>query len=119
MKRFVYLFTLALLSLSTNVMAQSGTTQPPLQPEGKPMYQTGKKFRRTPSMPVYVYQNGRTLMFDEEHAGDTVIVMDGDNVVFTTSVDSDCSIEIPSDIVGEMKILLICGDTEYYVYLEF
>lgn len=119
MKRFVYLFTLALLSLSTNVMAQSGTTQPPLQPEGKPMYQTGKKFRRTPSMPVYVYQNGKTLMFDEEHAGDTVIVMDGDNVVFTTSVDSDCSIEIPSDIVGEMKILLICSDTEYYVYLEF
>lgn len=45
MKRFVYLFTLALLSLSTNVMAQSGTTQPPLQPEGKPMYQTGKKWR--------------------------------------------------------------------------
>lgn len=46
MKRFVYLFTLALLSLSTNVMAQSGTTQPPLQPEGKPMYQTGKKIQK-------------------------------------------------------------------------
>lgn len=119
MRKSALIFVMALLTLPTNCIAQSNTTPPLSKSEGKPMYQTTKQHTRTPSVPVYVYQYERTLMFDEEHSGDTVIVTDGDNVIFTASLDADCSMEIPSDIVGEVMVLLECDGMEYYIYLEF
>lgn len=119
MKKSAFILVMALLTLPTNCIAQSDTTPPLSKSEGKPMYQTTKKHTRIPSTPVYVYQYERTLMFDEEHAGDTVIVTDGVNIIFTASLDADCSMEIPSDIVGEVMVLLECDDIEYYIYLEF
>ena len=74
---------------------------------------------RMPARPIYVYQDGRALMFDEEHAGDTVTVMEGDNVIFTATIGSDCRIEIPSDITGEVMVMLACGDKEYCACIEF
>ena len=66
--------------MSTDVIAQSNTPQPSSRQEGIPMSVVSAKrpCNRMPARPIYVYQDGRTLMFDEEHAGDTVTVMDGD-----------------------------------------
>ena len=58
---------MALLTLPTNCIAQSNTTQPLSKSEGKPMYQTTKKHTSPPSVPVYVYQYERTLMFDDQY----------------------------------------------------
>ena len=107
--------------MSTDVIAQSNTTPPSSRPEGKPMslISTKRPAKRMPAQPIYVYQDGRTLMFDEEHMGDTVMLTDGDTVVFTGTVDSGCNVVIPGDIRGEVKVLLICGDKVYFTYLEF
>ena len=89
MKKSAFILVMALLTLPTNCIAQSDTTPHLSKSEGQPMYQTTKKHTRIPSTPVYVYQYERTLMFDEEHAGDTVIVTDGVNIIFTASLDAE------------------------------
>ena len=110
-----------LLLMSTDVIAQSNTPPPSSRQEGIPMSVVSAKrpCNRMPAQPIYVYQDGRTLMFDEEHAGDTVTVMEGDNVIFTATIGSDCRIEIPSDITGEVMVMLACGDKEYCACIEF
>lgn len=90
MRTFKTFATLMLLLMSTDVIAQSNTPQPSSRQEGIPMSVVSAKrpCNRMPAQPIYVYQDGRTLMFDEEHAGDTVTVMDGDNVIFTATIGS-------------------------------
>lgn len=90
MRTFKTFATLMLLLMSTDVIAQSNTPQPSSRQEGIPMSVVSAKrpCNRMPARPIYVYQDGRTLMFDEEHAGDTVTVMDGDNVIFTATIGS-------------------------------
>ena len=80
MRTFKTFATLMLLLMSTDVIAQSNTPPPSSRQEGIPMSVVSAKrpCNRMPAQPIYVYQDGRTLMFDEEHAGDTVTVMDGD-----------------------------------------
>ena len=121
LRTFKIFTTLMLLLMPTDVIAQSNTTPPSSRPEGKPMSLVSSKrpAKRMPAQPIYVYQDGRTLMFDEEHMGDTVMLTDGDTVVFTGTVDSGCNVVIPEDIKGEVKVLLICGDKVYFTYLEF
>ena len=121
MRTFKTFATLMLLLMSTDVIAQSNTPQPSSRQEGIPMSVVSAKrpCNRMPAQPIYVYQDGRTLMFDEEHAGDTVTVMEGDNVIFTATIGSDCRIEIPSDITGEVMVMLACGDKEYCACIEF
>ena len=67
---------------------------------------------RAPLKHIYVCQNGNTLLM-EDCIGCMVSIMDGDDMLFSSLVDANGIVEIPSTLVGNFQIHLLRGGKVY------
>ena len=70
-----------------------------------------------PKVPIHslcIYLEGNTLFFGTSHSEYEILILQNGSAVFDTIVQEDVdNIDIPSSIVGECEIHLICNDITF------
>ncbi len=62
---------------------------------------------RSPIAPIYFDQDGKTLTFDESCVGCPITLLDENgDIVFTSFVDENGIVELPSDLIGTFVLQL-------------
>ena len=73
---------------------------------------------RTPPAPISVSQSGHIFTFPAHLAGETIEIMSGDTVVYTSVIGEDGTVTAPDDITGEYTLVLYVGDKAYSAEVE-
>ena len=73
---------------------------------------------RIPSAPISVSQSGHTFTFPACLAGETIEIMSGDTVVYTSVIGEDGTVTAPDDLTGEYTLVLYAGDKVYSAEVE-
>ena len=74
----------------------------------------GPPFKRSPIVPIYVYQDEHNFVFETTLFGESVEVLRDGNLLFATKIDANGKIIIPTDISGEVELRLIRGSVTYH-----
>lgn len=73
---------------------------------------------RIPSAPISVSLSGHTFTFPAHLAGETIEIMSGDTVVYTSVIGEDGTVTAPDDLTGEYTLVLYAGDKVYSAEVE-
>ena len=73
---------------------------------------------RTPPAPISVSLSGHTFTFPACLAGETIEIMSGDTVVYTSVIGEDGTVTAPDDLTGEYTLVLYAGDKVYSAEVE-
>ena len=68
---------------------------------------------RTPPAPISVTQSDHVFTFAEYLAGETIEIVSGDTVVYTSLICEDGTVQVPDNLVGEFTLVLYVGDKVY------
>lgn len=73
---------------------------------------------RVPSAPIYAYQSANVFTFEQYLSGNTIELLSGEVIVYTSTIPADGIVVIPDDIVGEYTLLLYVGNSAYRADVE-
>ena len=74
--------------------------------------------QRMPAKPVWVNQENHLFTFQGANVGETIEIYDGETLLYVSVIDAKKSIEIPSEISGEVELRLCRGNLTYYALVE-
>lgn len=69
---------------------------------------------RTPAAPITIEQDGHNLTFTSDLVGFTLVLVQDEEVLYSSLVDPSCTLIIPEGITGMMEIQLIKDDITYW-----
>ena len=75
-------------------------------------------FKRSSVPPIYIKQDGHAFSFNTGLAGETIEVVGGDELLYTTMIGEDGKVGIPDNISGEVEIRLYRGSLVYHAVVE-
>ena len=73
---------------------------------------------RTPPAPISVTQSDHVFTFAEYLAGETIEIVSGDTVVYTSVIGEDGTVQVPDNLTGEFTLVLYLGDKTYSAEVE-
>ncbi len=73
---------------------------------------------RMPAAPIYVSQDEHAFTFNASIAGETIEVVSGDEILYTTIIGEDGTVVIPDSISGEVELRLYRGSLVYHAEVE-
>ena len=73
---------------------------------------------RTPAMPLTALQSDHVFTFSECLAGETIEIVSGDTVVYTSVIGEDGTVQVPDNLTGEFTLVLYLGDKTYSAEVE-
>lgn len=68
---------------------------------------------RMPLPPIYITQEEHKIEFGVRYAGNMIEVMDDDMVLFITTIDANGCVNIPTKIIGTVKLVLLLEKSTY------
>lgn len=78
----------------------------------------GKSPRVPPTTILHAYQSANVFTFEQYLSGNTIELLSGEVIVYTSTIPADGIVVIPDDIVGEYKLLLYVGNASYSADVE-
>ena len=63
---------------------------------------------------LYIYQSGHVFTFGDDHEGCEVSLLSNDTTVFSTVVDANGQVIVPSVLSGEFELQLTVGGVTYW-----
>ncbi len=72
---------------------------------------------KSPASPIQVCQQGDTLCFDSALMGYTISLLLEGNEIYTTIIDENGRVDIPTTIAGTYNFELYIGMITYYTYI--
>ena len=73
---------------------------------------------RTPPAPISVTLSDHVFTFSECLAGETIEIVSGDTVVYTSVIGEDGTVQVPDNLTGEFTLVLYLGDKVYSAEVE-
>ena len=68
---------------------------------------------RTPPAPISVTLSDHLFTFPVYLAGETIEIVSGDTVVYTSLICEDGTVQVPDNLTGEFTLVLYLGDKVY------
>ena len=118
-KTFISFAMLLIMGIATAFAQNGGNTLPliikPTNPGGIQIPPP-----KSPILVPEVYLDGNTLSFDSAIEGCTVQLLDEDETVVYSSVISvgQTTLVLPSTLLGEFELQIVCGDITFYCDIE-
>lgn len=118
-----FLFFVLMLTMSTSCIASpNGNGGDSLPLTIKTTNPSGQQnpFPKSPILAPTVYLDGHTLSFDEALEGCTIQLLDeGEVVVFSDFIEENqTSLVLPTSLIGEYELQIVCGGITFYCYIE-
>ena len=117
MRRIAYLLLLFAFCLPSNVEADSVSNVDITLNAINPGKGLGGR-PRTPAMPITALQSDHVFTFTECLAGETIEIVSGDTVVYTSVIGEDGTVQVPDNLTGEFTLVLYLGDKTYSAEVE-
>ena len=113
------LLLMLLLAISSNVKGESIVDETiSVQLRYNDPHDEGHRLPRTPAMPITVSQTDHVFTFSECLAGETIEIVSGDTVVYTSVIGEDGTVTVPDNLTGEFTLVLYLGDKTYSAEVE-
>lgn len=113
------LLLMLLLAISSNVKGESIVDETiSVQLRYNDPHDEGHRLPRTPAMPITVSQTDHVFTFSECLAGETIEIVSGDTVVYTSVIGEDGTVVVPDNLTGEFTLVLYLGDKVYSAEVE-
>ena len=77
-----------------------------------------KSPRVPPTSILHAYQSANVFTFEQYLSGNTIELLSGEVIVYTSTIPADGIVVIPDDIVGEYTLLLYIGNSAYRADVE-
>lgn len=73
---------------------------------------------RVPIAPLRIEQENHLFVFNTCFSGNAIEIYEDDVLIYTSYISENGSVEIPSDICGEVEICLLRGNRIYSAMVE-
>ena len=73
---------------------------------------------RTPPAPISVTLSDHLFTFPVYLVGETIEIVSGDTVVYTSVIGEDGTVVVPDDLTGDFTLVLYVGDKMYSAEVE-
>ena len=113
------LLLMLLLAISSNVKGESIVDETiSVQLRYNDPHDESHPVTRIPPAPISVTQSDHVFTFAEYLAGETIEIVSGDTVVYTSIIGEDGTVVIPDHIEGVLELVLYLGDKKYSAEVE-
>ena len=79
---------------------------------------TEKTQHRVPPAPISVTLSDHLFTFPVYLVGETIEIVSGDTVVYTSVIGEDGTVVVPDDLTGDFTLVLYVGDKMYSAEVE-
>ena len=73
---------------------------------------------KVPAVPISVVQSDHIFTFPDYLAGETVELLSGDTIIYTSVIGEDGTVVIPDHIEGVFELVLYVRDKKYSAEVE-
>ena len=113
------LLLMLLLAISSNVKGESIVDETiSVQLRYNDSHDESHPITRIPPAPISATQSDHIFTFEEYLAGETIEVVSGDTVVYTSIIGEDGTVVVPDDLTGDFTLVLYVGDKMYSAEVE-
>ena len=113
------LLLMLLLAISSNVKVESIVDETiSVQLRYNDSHDESHPITRIPPAPISATQSDHIFTFEEYLAGETIEVVSGDTVVYTSIIGEDGTVVVPDDLTGDFTLVLYVGDKMYSAEVE-
>lgn len=113
------LLLMLLLAISSNVKGESIVDETiSVQLRYNDPHDESHPVTRIPPAPISVTQSDHVFTFTEYLSGETIEIMSGGAVVYTSVIGEDGTVVIPDHIEGVLELVLYLGDKKYSAEVE-
>lgn len=113
------LLLMLLLAISSNVKGESIVDETiSVQLSYNDPHDESHPITRIPPAPISVTQSDHVFTFTEYLSGETIEIMSGGAVVYTSVIGEDGTVVIPDHIEGVLELVLYLGDKKYSAEVE-